>query len=442
MNLAENPGVSTTASGNIRTSYNYISEYDYATQFEPDKMLALHPRYGNGLITGFCKVVGAEKPYNSDQVIHGEQDRLMNILRGVTVSDDVFTTNAGERANARVGDVVIISDGIIERQGVITAVNSPTEFVVANRAAGDFGFSNAVTVSIFSSEFPKAAGGFTEGFEHTPVFYKNYSHIIKEYYDVAESDLAHATWLKTPQGEDRWFSYEMERTRIQFQNKMEMTHVFSKRAEAGSAAEVAGYSGMNGIVPTIEERGNVGNGYIETLDEFDAITKRIRRQGNCTTYTSWADQDQRIRFSNMLGSVNKYSDSGANYGLFKNNKKLALHLDFESFTRNGITFHLTDWKLLNDPTLMGGENFLQTNIAAMFIPAGEKQVTTETGAKSTNPYICIRYRKQGDVNRYMRTKIFGLNGTEIREDKMEIQYISEQTNQVIGANEYVVVKRA
>ncbi|WP_062057402.1 hypothetical protein [Aquimarina longa] len=442
MNLAQTPNVSNQASGNIRTSYNYISEYDYATQFEPDKMLGLHPRYGNGLITGFCKVVGAEKPYNSDQVVHAEQDRLMNILRGVTVSGDIFTTNAGEKANARVGDVILASDGTIEAQGVITTVSSSTEFVVANRAVGDFGFTRAVTVSIFSSEFNKADSGFTEGFEHKPVFYKNYSHIIKEFYSVAESDLAHATWLKTPQGEDRWFSYEMERNRIKFQNKMELTHIFSKRAETGSAAEAAGYAGMNGVLSTVENRGNVGNGYIETLDEFDEITKRIRRQGNCTSYTSWADQTQRIKYSNMLGKINKYADSGANYGVFQNNKKLALHLDFESFTRNGITFHLTDWKLLNDPTLMGSENFLQTNIASLFIPAGEKQITTETGAKSSSPYICIRYRKQGDVNRYMRTKIFGLQGTEIREDKMEIQYISEQTNQVIGANEYVVVKRS
>lgn len=441
MTIATTPAVSTTPSGNIRTSYNYISEYDYATQFEPDKMLGLHPRYGNGLITGFCKVVGAEKDYNSDVVIHAEQDRLMNILTGVTVVGDVFTTAGGAKANVRVGDAVMISDGTVEAQGIVTAVNSATEFVVANRASGAFAFGGAVTVSIFSSEFGKGTGGFTEGFEHKPVFYKNYSHTIKEYYDVAESDMAHATWLRTPQGEDKWYSYELDRTRAQFQNKMELTHLFSKRAESGSAAETAGYAGLEGVIPTLKTRGNVGNGYIESLTEMDNATKRLRRQGNCTSYTGWADQDQRIKASNFLGAVNKYSDTGANYGVFNNSKKLALHLDFESFTRNGISFHMTDWKVLNDPTVLGSENFLDTNIACLFVPATKKQVTNDKGAKESQPYISIRYRKQGDVNRYMRTKIFGLPGTEIREDKMEIQYISEQTNQVVGANEFLVVNR-
>lgn len=442
MNLAGTPGVSDKASGNLRTSYNYISEYDYATQFEPDKVLGLHPRYGNGSITGFCKITGSEKDYASDSVIHGEQDRLMNILTGVTVVGDVFTTNGAEKSNARIGDAVIVTDGTIEKQGVVTAINSASEFVVANRDTGAFGFGGAVTVSIFSSEFPKADSGFTQGFQHEPTFYKNYSHIIKEYYDVAESDMAHATWLKTPQGEDKWFSYEMERNRIKFQNKMELTHAFSKRAVAGSAAAVAGYGGLDGIVPTIETRGNVGNGYIETLAELDSITKRIRKQGNCTSYTGWADQDQRIKFSNMLGGVNGAYAGGANYGVFNNSKDMAIHLDFESVTRNGITFHLTDWRVLNDPSLMGSAQFLTTNVACLFVPAGQKQVTSENGSKEANPYISIRYRKKGDVDRKMRTKIFGLPGTEIREDKMEIQYISEQTNQVVGANEYLVVKRA
>lgn len=442
MTINANPAVSDASSGQIRTSYNYISEYDYATQYEPDKVLGLHPRYANGSITGFCAITGSEKDYNSDVVLHGEQDRLMNILRGVTVVGDVFTTNGAEKSNVRVGDALLITDGTIEKQGVVTAINSASEFVVANRDTGAFGFGGAVTVSIFSSEFPKADSGFTQGFQHDPTFYKNYSHIIKEYYDVAESDMAHSTWLKTPQGEDKWFSYEMERNRIKFQNKMELTHVFSKRAATGSAAATAGYGGLDGIVPTVESRGNVGNGYIESLAELDAMTKRLRRQGNSTSYTGWADQDQRIKLSNTLGAVNQYSDTGANYGVFNNDKNLALHLDFEAFTRNGLSFHMTDWRALNDPTLLGADQFLATSVACLFIPTGQKQVTDETGQKSASPYISIRYRKQGDVNRKMRTKIFGLQGTEIREDKMEIQYISEQTNQVVGANEYLVVKRA
>ncbi|TSE11277.1 hypothetical protein [Aquimarina algiphila] len=441
MALLPNPGVVTSPSGVLRTSFNYISQYDYATQYEPNKVLGLHPRYGNGLITGFCKIVGAEKAYNSDVVLHGEQSRLMNFLTDVTVAGSTFTTSGGAASNIRVNDAILISDGTTEAQGVVTAVNSTSEFVVANREAGAFSFTGNVNISIFSSEWGKGTAGFTQGYTYDPDIYTNYTHIIKEFYDVAESDMAHATWLSTPEGQDMWYSYELERNRIKFQNKQELTHIFSKRAESGSAADTAGLGGMNGIVPIVEERGNVGNDYIRTLDEIDAYTKRIRRQGDATSYTGWCDQDQRILMSNILGAVNRYADTGANYGVFNNSKDLAIHLDFESFSRNGISFHLTDWKLLNDPTVMGGANFLQTNVAALFVPAGEREVTNETGSKEAAPYICIRYRQQGDVNRQIRTKIFGLPGTEIREDKMEVQYISEQTNQVVGANEFIVVKR-
>ncbi len=436
------PGVKTAPSGVAQTSYNYMSAYDYATVYKPELVMKLHPRYGNGLITGFCKITGSEQTYESDVVKHTEQGRLHQLVEGVTVAGDVFTCPAGVKHNLRVNETVLISDGTNEAQGDVIAINSDEEVVIANRGAGAFGFAVApATVSLFSfsSDWEKGSEGFTTGKTWKPDFYENFTHTMKEYFDVAESDVAHASWVETPDG-DKWYNYDMERTRVLMQNKIELTQVFNERAEAGSAAANAGKGGMNGIVPTIKTRGNVGNGYIETLAQLDEISFRLKQQGAGNVYTVWCDQIQLNKFSTMLGSVNRAFDAGANYGVFQNNPKMALYLDFHSFVRNGITFHLTPWKLLDDPTLLGGTNFISTSIACLFVPSGEKMVT-ENGNTEAKPYISIRSRVGGGANRKLKTKIFGLFGTETRADKVQVEYIAEQTNQVVGANEWLVVNR-
>ncbi len=439
MSLEANPGVSTSPSGVIQSAYNFISEYDYAKFYKPELVMKMHPRYGNGLITGFCEITGANDTYEGDKIMHTEQGRLNQILEGVTVLDDVFTTAGGEKHNLRIGDTIVISDGTVERQADVMAVNSETEFVAANRDTGAFGFGGAVSLFAYTSDFPKGSEGFKQGRQWKPDMYENYTQIIKEYFDVAESDIAHPSWVQTPQG-DRWYAYDMERTRILMQNKVEMTHIIGKRAAAGSAAAIAGKAGLNGIVPTVKTRGNVDNDYIKTLDQLDEITYRIKQQGAGTVYTVWCDMKQMTYFSNMLGGVNKHFDAGANYGVFKNNPKMALHLDFHSFVRNGITFHLTPWKLLDDPTYLGGSKFATTSVACMFVPTGDKQVS-ENGVTKARPYLSIRSRVGGGVNRKMKTKIFGLFGTETYEDKMAVEYISEQTNQMVGVNEWLIANR-
>ena len=437
-------GAATSPSGDLQTSYNYMSEYDYATVYEPDRVMDLHPRYGNGLITGFAAITGSEKDYASDLVMHKEQGRLHQLVGDVTLTGDSFVAPAAH--NLRVGETIIISDGTVEAQADVTVVTSTTEFTAVNRSnVGAFPFAGVgtgttVTLFAFSSDFEKGSSGFVTGKTWKPDHYENHTHTMKEYFNVAESDMAHASWLSTPEG-DKWFNYDMERTRIAMSNKVEMTHALNERAVVGSDAQIAGKGGMDGFIPTVRQRGNVGNGYVETLPQLDDITFLLKKQGAGNVYTVWCDQVQLNKFSTMLAGVNSNYSGGANYGAFQNSSEMAVYLDFHSFVRNGVTFHLTSWKLLDDPTLLGGNMFDSTSIACLFVPAGEKMVT-EDGATVAKPYLSIRSRVSGGVNRKMKTKIFGLLGTETREDKTQVEYISEQTNQVIGANEWMVVNRA
>ncbi len=252
--------------------------------------------------------------------------------------------------------------------------------------------------------------------------------------------MAHTVWVETPHG-DHWFNYDMDRTYNLMQNKIELTHLFMERAEAGSDAAAAGKGGMNGIVPTCRGRANVGNGYITTLAEMDQIIFRLQKQGNCSSYTVWCDSQQLVHFTEMLATENKWADTGANYGTFRNSPQMAVYLDFQTFVRQGITFHLCPWRVLIDPTLDGGSQFDVTSVACLFVPDGQKTVMNDDRDKEDMPYFMVRYRKSAHIDRRLRTKILGLPGNEIDEDQMQVQHIAEQTNQVIGANEWYLVNR-
>ena len=49
---------------------------DFAQQYLPETYEAEVERYGNRTLSGFLKMVGAEMPMTSDQVIWSEQNRL------------------------------------------------------------------------------------------------------------------------------------------------------------------------------------------------------------------------------------------------------------------------------------------------------------------------------------------------------------------------------
>ena len=441
MSVASSPGVDLAHNSQLATSANYLSVYDYSHQYDPEVFMELFPQYGSGLITQFCKLFGAETPFMADKVIHTEDGRLHQLLSGVTEAAGTFTTAGGEAHNLRVNDTVMISDGTNQYQADVLTVPTATTFTVANRqGASSPTISGTCEVFAFSSDWAKKTTGFVEGRTWAPEIFENVPQIIKEFYDIAESDLAQKTWVKTKDGLDKWYALELEKTRKLMLNKQEMTHLFGIQAASGSAAESAGKKGLKGIVPTIEERGNVKNGYISSLADLNDMTRRLRRQGDCTVFSVWADQEQQINFNSLLSGLNAHYSTGINYGLFNNSKDMSMYLDFKSVYVNGMSFFLTNAKVLDDPTLLGATNFLATGTGGIVVPMGEKMVS-ENGEKAAKPYISIRYRKSGAVDRYLRTKIFGIGGVDIRKDAMEIEYITEQTNQVVGSNEFFVIQR-
>lgn len=441
-NNATGPAVVTAPAGTLATQENYITNYDYSIQYQPELITELYYANGKGRITSFLDTVnaGGESTFSSDELRHMEMGRLHNVAFDATVVASTIT--CGSAHNLRVKDVVKVSDGVIEAQGYVSAITNATVFVVQWDDATPT-FAGPVDILLdFSNRFNKGEDPFATGKNWNPTPKVNYPQIIKETYEVSESNMAHKIWVQTGEGYG-WYNVEIERTGTLFDNKVELTTIFGYRATDTAASTVAGVpQGMKGVVEQIEDGGNVANDYIQTIDDLYDIALRIKEQGtDITEMTMWSDHKQMQYFQEICGNVNAAFVNGANYGLFQNDKNMALKLDFSSIMVSGITFHFTPWLLMNNPTLFGAGRFMNTAPSFVGIPTGMAAVS-ENGNTVMRPYLSNRYRTSGAVNRRRQVKIFGINGTPQPADKMNVYMLSEPTNQLVGANAFYIGRRS
>lgn len=416
------------------TQETFTDLYSYAEKYQPELIPQLHMANGLGKITGFLRVVGNESTYASDKIQHSEQGRLHNVLKDVARTTNTFTSPTNH--NLRVNDQVKISDGTVEAQATVTSITSDTVFVASNDDGTAFSFTgNVDIIADFTNSHEKGSENFKTARRWNPTIYNNFTHIVKEVYEVAGSDMVHKTWIETPEG-PRWFNFEIERTSTLFDNKVEIANIFHERKAAGNAR------GMNGVIPQIETRGNISNEYITDIEELSDIARRIKQQGGaCREYTVWADHTQMAHFRKMLAGVNAHYAQGAYYGQFANSADMSLKLGFKSVYIDGVTFHFTPWAILEDPTLMGNAKFLATSIAFLMVPSGNTSVM-EDGNTVSRPYLSCRFRGDANYNRKREIKLFGPGGTAQSKDAQTTEFLSECTNQVIGANSYFVGRRA
>lgn len=449
-NLGSDHAIIDQPGGLIPSGDNWIGNYLWDEQHHlPDVTAMLHMRNGKGKLFKFIELLMSKRrSYASDEVKHAELGRIRNKLKAVTVVNSNPATSATftvpvtatqPQSNVRVGDILLIFDGVgIGTQATVTSIISPTQFVAFNNSNTNFAFVGPVNIIVdFSNSFAKGTAGFTQGREYKPEVYTNYSHIIKEFYRVNNSDMAHKSWVQTPYG-PMWYNLEMEATDCIFDDKVEFTHLTHRRHAVGDA------QGMNGLIPTVEQRGNIANEYIETLDDLRAIVWRMIQQGiKVKEFTVWCDFFQKTRFTDMIAGLNANFAGGANYGTF-GNEATAIKLGFNSVQVEGITFHFQQMDALNDPTALGDELALLSSTGAIIVPSGRKNVTVD-GQSTSLPYLSVMYRAAGATNRNKIVTIKGDNFAHKQDDNVDITTVdfkTEQTQQLIGANAYVIVNRS
>ena len=95
---------------------------------------------------------------------------------------------------------------------------------------------------------------------------------------------------------------------------------------------------------------------MQALADFDALIAELDANGAVSEYAMYVNRSQDLAIDDMLASgVATQVTAGlpGQFGAFDNSADLGVKLGFKSFTRGGYTFHKHDFKLLNDPSLVG-----------------------------------------------------------------------------------------
>ena len=469
--LAVSPGVNITPSSvQVALPTNYITNFDFLHQYMPDIHEQEFARYGKQSVASFLRGVSAEIPFSSDLIKWSEEGRLHTKYQGVTVGahtagptgNQIFTVAGGVKCVFRANQTVFLSSDTLNvaERAIITNVTG-SNFTVkyySNSATTSSPFtSGTVTAFVYGSEFGKGTDGMSGSLESVPSFFDAKPVIIKDAYTVSGSDMAQIGWVEVNEGGKAsylWYLKSEGDTRRRFEDYLEMMMV--EHQEAGSTSAALSYlsdaanttvygaagttaAGSEGLFPTLESRGNVWSGGTPSnLGDWDTIVSRLDKQGAIAENVIFNDREFGFEIDNMLGAVNAAFQGGASYGMFDNDKDMALNLGFTGF-RRGYDFYKSDWRYLNDATLRGGLN--GGNVNGVLIPAGSTNVYDQVlGENATRPFLHVRYRKTAAEDRKYKSFVTGSAGgaATSRVDSMTVDFLSERALCVLGANNFMI----
>ena len=479
LDISNAPGLAPSQK-KVALSDNYMSFTDnsrsFAQQYLPELYEAEVERFGNRTLSGFLRMVGAEMPMSSDQVVWSEQNRLhvsydTAVVGGtgttVTVTLPAGSDGAGSECAIRAGQTVVVSDGLNTVKAKVrsvaaasgsspnrTAVVTVDTYQVAQMNAGGLADAAAVKIFVYGSEFAKGTNGMSTAIEPSFTQFNNKPIILKDFYEVSGSDAAQIGWVEvaTEDGTSGylWYLKAESETRLRFEDYLEMSMVEAEKKGASGAAQLATdkTEGSEGLFAAIEDRGNVYNDFAGAaapgagaLGDFDAILKQLDSQGAIEENMLFLSRQTALDFDDMIAAMNgSYASTGAaSYGLFNNEEDMALNFGFSGFRRGSYDFYKTDWKYLNDASTRG----LTGDIDGVMIPAGTSTVYDQSlGSNIRRPFLHVRYRASEADDRRMKSWIVGSVGGAYTSglDAMQVHFLSERCLCVQGANNFVLFK--
>ncbi len=452
---------------------------DFAQQYLPEIYEQEVERYGNRTLSGFLRMVGAEMPMTSDQVIWSEQNRLHISYTGVTgpaAGLAVFNvpTNGGTIRNAiSPNDTIVVMNpttgvalkGIVNSavvQGNNTTNVTAYPFTAANWDGLFTGGAAASDLKIFvyGSLFAKGTASGSKSIEPQFTQYSNQPIIIKDRYAINGSDMAQIGWVEvaTEDGTSGylWYLKSESETRLRFDDYLEMAMVEGELASgaggvsfAAQAAlgNVPGFNatinahGSQGLFAAITARGNVFSGFAGAtgISDFDSVLKNLDTQGAIEENMLFLNRDMDLEFDDMLAQISAGGQGGVAYGLFENSEDMALNLGFSGFRRGSYDFYKISWKYLNDASTRGA--VAVNNIDGVLIPAGTSTVYDQIlGTNIRRPFLHVRYRaSQADDRRYKNWVTGTAGGAFTSEvDEMVVNFLSERCLVTQAANNFVL----
>ncbi len=449
----------------------------FAQQYLPEIYEQEVERYGNRTLSGFLRMVGAEMPMSSDQVIWSEQNRLHISYSGVAIANQGGATLSAITIAAPAVNTISINDTIVvlnpatggESKGIVVDSGA---YAGSGLAAGVIHFQPfdnvrfpaalagvGCKIFVYGSDYQKgqsmngafaAAGQNQARISIDPVLtqFSNSPIILRSQYVVNGSDMAQIGWVEvaTEDGTSGylWYLKAESETRLRFEDYLEMSMVEAEFNQVGNQAAINLSPGSEGLFAAIQSRGNVETGFTAAagLDEFDAILKNLDTQGAIEENMLFLQRQTSLDFDDMLASISGGFAGGTAFGLFENSEEMALNLGFSGFRRGSYDFYKTDWKYLNDASTRGGIVGINS-IEGVLVPAGTSTVYDQIlGTNIRRPFLHVRYRASQADDRRMKSWLTGSAGGAMTStlDAMEVNFLSERCLVTQAANNFVLFR--
>ena len=462
------------AKANVRlTPEKYTTIDTLLDHNKPEVMEELVQTFGEQGITGFLRLTGAINSGGSaDQIEYFEEGRRHRTISvtsdGVTASSQTLTINipADTDNGHAVGANDVIMDTTDGKRYVVTAVGvaSPSASGATTITAESLdGTASAVDNynAAADNAFIVLGNMYGQGTEQPAHFTdvdvkrrKNPYMIVKDRFQVNGSQATNIGYINVG-GDYRWFMYGEQEARKRFEDRREMMLLFSEKRSGGADGDGASAAynvdqdtgfGSEGYISAIEDRGivvsNANANPLDSFAEFDDIILELDKNGAPSEYAMYLNRKQDLAIDDMLASgVSTGVTAGLSgqFGAFNNDADMAVKLGFKSFTRGGYTFHKHDFKLLNDPTLLGASNFLQGCMVPM-----SQVVDPRTGFKA--PALAMYYKEANGYSREMEHWVTGggvlghTNNGDGGRDVATFHYRSEIALVTRAANQHVIIK--
>ena len=442
-------------------SYTTVDELIKATR--EDVMPELVQIYGDQGLTGFLKLTGAvNSGGSSDQIDWWEAGRRHRAYDISTIADpngnaSVTIDNATFKKEVQKNDVIMDAETgtrmIVQAGGATASTSNPADVVLVKMdnntfATGDLTLSNAkfLVIGNIYAQGTNQPTGFTDP---GIVRYTNPYMIIKDRYEVNGSQATNVGYVNLGGGDYRWFMHGEKEARARFEDKRELMLLFGqKRSESGATDLDNKLAGSEGYFSAIENRGivvqNAASNPMDSFSEFDDIILELDRQGAPSEYAMYVNRKQDLAIDDMLAqglATSVTAGLPGQFGSFQNNADMAVQLGFKSFTRGGYTFHKHDWRLLNDPTMLGAadSNFIQ----GCMVPL---RTVNDARSGASVPALSMHYKEANGYSREMEHWVTGggvlghTNNGDLGTDQAVFHYRSEIALCVRAANQHVMIK--
>ena len=446
-------------------AYTTIDDLIKATK--EDVMPDLVKTYGDQGLTGFLKLTGAiTSGGSSDQVDWWEEGRRHRAFDYTTSSD---LTLGGSGVSLTVASSNALASNV-QKNDVVMDAETGARFIVQ---AGGFTSGTAAnvvlvkmdnTATVSGTDYNATSGKFLVignvyaqgtnqpvGFTDPGIVrYTNPYMIVKDRYEVNGSQATNIGYVNLGNGDYRWFMYGEKEARARFEDKRELMMLFGEKRASGSAATALdnALAGSEGYFSAIENRGiqvaSASSNPLDSFSEFDDIIIELDKQGAPSEYAMYVNRKQDLAIDDMLAAgiaTGVTAGLPGQFGAFQNSADMAVQLGFKSFTRGGYTFHKHDWRLLNDPTMLGAgsTNYIQGAMVPL-------RTVNDARSGASVPALSMHYKEANGYSREMEHWVTGggvlghNNNGDAGTDQAVFHYRSEIALCVRAANQHVMIK--